>query len=176
MKRIIKTFYNFINESEASFKVIKSEWSEIPNAVSGYLVSANLVEIRSSTIPNGESLKTYFTANKNILTAIGYVSFTNNGVNYLLAVDIDNGQVGSGECTIEKGTAEEFNNYYGNGKAPSYNMLPQGSTEYIIIKTYDASRSLLGALKKKLLNDKPCWTYLSKSLTDKYKHLSNCWK
>ena len=156
-----------------SFKVITSEWSELPNEFNGYLVTYNFVELRTQLIPNGEQLKSYFTANKNNLTSDGYVSFTNNGINYLLAVDIDNGQVGSGECSIEKGTSEEYNDYYGNDKAPQYNTLPNGSTEYIIIKkTNDRNYSLLGAL----INNNPCWTYLSKSLTDKYKHLSNCWK
>jgi len=156
-----------------SFKVITSEWSQLPNDFNGYLVFDNLVELRTSTIPNGEQLKSYFTTNKDSLTAAGYVSFTNNGVNYLLAVDIDNGQVGSGECSIEKGTSEEYNNYYGNGKAPDYNMLVNGATEYIIIKKLnDMNRSLLGVL----IGGKPCWTYLYKDLTSKYKHLSYCWK
>ncbi len=162
-----------INEDEdtKSFEIITKEWDKLPENFSGYLVFYNWVDLRTSLIPNGDALKTYFTANKDNLTANGYVSFTNNGVNYLLAVDIDSGQVGAGECTIEKGTSEEFNKFY--EKASTYNKLPLGSTEYVIIKkTNDVNYSLLGAL----INGTPCWTHLSKSLTGKYGHLSNCWK
>ena len=158
--------------SSPSYEVITNQWNMLPNDdFKGYLVFSNLVELRSNLIPNGELLKTYFTNNKSNLIANGYVLYSNNNKNYLLAVDIDNGQVGSGDCNIEKGTSNEYDVFY--GKEESYNKLPIGATEYIIIKkTNDINYSLLGAL----INGKPCWTLLSKSLTSKYGHLSNGWK
>jgi hypothetical protein len=164
LARIVKRVLSESNEDNKSFEVITNEWNKLPENFSGYLVFYNWVDLRTSLIPNGDELKTYFTANKDNLTANGYVSFTNNGVNYLLAVDIDSGQVGAGECTVKKGKAEEYN---------GFNRLPKGSTEYVIInKIKDSEYSLLGAL----INGTPCWTHLSKSLTGKYGHLSNCWK
>lgn len=155
-----------------TFEVITNDWSKLPQEFSGYLVFPNWITLRTQLIPNGEQLLNYYNSNKDSLTANGYVCYLNNNVMYLISITIDNGQVGAGECTVEKGTAEEFNNYYGSGKAPSYNQLPQGSTEYMIVKkTNDLSYSLLGAL----INGNPCWTHLSSSLTTKYKHLSNCW-
>ena len=179
-----KRFYNLmestmgdvkplINEEESTvtFEVITNDWSKVPVEFNGFLVFPNYVELRPNLIPNGELLKTYFTENKNNLVANGYVLYTNNNVNYLLGVDIDNGQVGSGDCNIEKGTSEEYNKFYVEKKS-GYNKLPIGATEYIIIKkTNDINYSLLGAL----INGKPCWTRLFESLTTKYKHLSNCW-
>jgi len=155
-----------------TFEVITNDWSKLPRTFRGYLVYPNLITMKTDSIPNGDQLLNYYNTNKDTLTAVGYVCYLNNNVMYLISVTIDNGQVGSGECTVETGTSDEFNNYYGNGKAPSYNQLPQGSTEYIIVKkTNDVKYSLLGSL----INGKPCWTYLSSSLTTKYKHLSNCW-
>ena len=169
---LVKIIKRVINEEKSpSYEVITNQWNKFPNEFNGFLVFPNYVELRPNLIPNGELLKTYFTENKNNLTANGYVLYTNNNINYLLAVDIDNGQVGSGDCSIEKGTSEEYNQFY--GKTQSYNKLPIGATEYIIIKkTNDNNYSLLGAL----INGNPCWTHLFKSLTDKYGHLSKCWK
>ena len=155
-----------------TFEVITNDWSKLPSEFSGYLVHPNLITMRTDSIPNGDQLLNYYNTNKDTLTAAGYVCYLNNNVMYLISVTIDNGQVGSGECTMKKGTLQEYNDLYGNGKAPSYNQLPQGSTEYIIVKkTNDVNYSLLGSL----INGKPCWTYLFSSLTTKYKHLSNCW-
>jgi len=155
-----------------TFEVITNDWSKLPDQFSGYLVFPNLITMRTQQIPNGTQLLNYYNSNKDSLTANGYLCYTNNNIMYLISITIDNGQVGSGECTVEKGTSEEFNNFYGNGKAPSYNQLPQGSTEYMIVKkTNDLTYSLIGVLK----GGSSCWNHLSKSLTDKYKNLSNCW-
>jgi hypothetical protein len=155
-----------------TFEVITNNWSKLPNDFNGYLVFPNLITLRPHLIPNGEQLLNYYNSNKDNLTADGYVCYLNNNVMYLIPVTIDNGQVGSGECSVEKGTTEEFNNFYGNGKSPDYNQLPQGSTEYMIIKkNNDINYSLLGVLK----GGSFCWTHLFKNLTDKYKHLSKCW-
>jgi hypothetical protein len=155
-----------------TFEVITNDWSKLPNSFNGYLVFPNLITMRTNLIPNGEQLLNYYNTNADKLTAKGYVCYLNNNVMYLISLTIDNGQVGSGECTMEKGTLQEYNDFYGNGKAPNYNQLPQGSTEYIIVKkTNDVNYSLLGAL----INGNPCWTHLFSSLTTKYKHLSNCW-
>jgi hypothetical protein len=155
-----------------TFQVITNDWSALPSTgtFSGYLVFPNWITMRTHLIPNGEQLLKYYNENKNSLTANGYLCYVNNNTMYLISINIDNGQVGAGKCTIEKGTSKEFNDYY--GKAPDYNQLPQGSTEYMIIyKTNDMSYSLIGVLK----GGSSCWTYLYKSLTNQYKHLSNCW-
>ena len=155
-----------------TFEVITNDWSKLPNDFDGYLVFPNWITMRTHLIPNGEQLLNYYNSNKDKLTANGYVCYLNNNVMYLISVTIDNGQVGSGECSIEKGTKSEYIGYYGNGKAPDYNQLPQDSTEYMIIKKIkDYDYSLIGVLK----GGNSCWNHLYTDLTTKYGNLSKCW-
>ena len=166
-----------INEEESTvtFEVITNDWSKVPakfnaNLVAKGALSNELYFGQGVDMKNKAQLEDYYKKNIDTLTAFGYLCYLENNIMYLISINIDNGQIGAGECNVEKGTSKDYNDFY--SEAANYNQLPEGSTEYMIIKkTNDINYSFLGAL----INGKPCWTYLFKSLTTKYKHLSNCW-
>lgn len=155
------------------FKVVNSnKWNRIPEQVKGYLLFPNYIELRSHLIPYGDQLKTYYENNTDKFTDNGYATYVVDSIMYLIPINYDDGQTGAGNIDIEKGTKDEFDEFYGGGKSPQYNTLPEGSTDYLIIKKEnDVNRSFLIALK----NGTPCLNLLFKQFSSKYGDMSKCW-
>jgi len=172
VKPLISEQINSGETKNFKFQIITNDWKSLPTEFKGYLMFDNWIELRSHLIPNGAQIRKYYMENKSTLTADAYLSYVSGDIIYLITLDKDNGQLGAGDCTVERGTAKEYNDFYGNGKAPHYNVLPQGSTEYmIIVKNEDKNRSLLGVLK----SGTSCWNFLFNKFSTQYGNLSDCW-
>lgn len=160
------------NTPTLTFKVVTNNWGELPKTFKANLVSKGAgggLYFGRFGMANSAQLDEYYKKNINTLTDDGYICYTANNTMYLIGVNIDNGQIGANDCTVERGNAADIT------KSPEYNSytkLPSGSTEYMIVKKpYDKDYSFLGVLK----GGAPCWNFLYSNMSSQYGNMSKCW-
>ena len=152
VRRVIKE-QNTDNES--NFKIITNNWSELPSALESSTLSGvwggafYILNQKKGEMPGLEKVITSEIDNK---TCCMFKSTDN--VVYLFMYDGIHPKGTVQSATIEKGTSEEYSKYYSKSKE-MVKELPEGTTEYILIKPQNQKESSLIILK----NGKPCFTW-----------------
>jgi hypothetical protein len=153
VRRVIKE-QNTDNKS--NFKIITdNNWSELPSALESSTLSGvfggaiYILRRKKDEVPGLEKVITADMYNKSCCM----FKSTDNVV-YLFMYDGMHAAGNVQRATIEKGTSEEYSKYYSKSKE-MVKELPEGTTEYILIKTeQDTNLSSLIILK----NGKVCST------------------
>ena len=153
-KRHIKSLYEQQISGNTKFKVITTNWSDLSSTG---LESSTLAGqwggaayIRNHNQEKMLELKNVITTENDKMTCC---MFESNGIVYLFLYEGMHTRIPQ-SCTIEKGTAQEYSEYY--SKATSMvTSLPEGTTDYILIRPQDKKLSSLVILK----NGKTCFTF-----------------
>lgn len=141
------------NGNTSKFKVITNNWSEFPPEIEPSTLTGQwggAAYIRNHNQEKMPELKNVITTDNDKMTCC---MFESNGIVYLFLYEGMHTRTPQ-SCTIEKGTAEEYSKYYSNAKS-MVTSLPEGATDYILIRPQDKKMSSLVILK----NGKTCFTW-----------------